>query len=278
MPTRLRVGPRARHDGSKSFSAGRMTGLNRSVVRALRLLLDVARSSKALSFTEFQSRHNLPKATLHKLLLTLEALNFLRRDPETGKYTIGVAALEFSAGRALSPDDLPSLLGPIIQQLVDDWNETFHLGIVYGGEEILLHRADPKDQIVRVGTVVGRRHPAYATAGGLASLAISADHSFLETLPERLPQLTPNTISRRDALIARLREIRQKGYALDLEEAYLGVRCVGVAVAVPRWPVVNISFTLPLQRATIERLKALSKPLQLAAKEIEKVLSATPRA
>ena len=279
MPIEPRPASRTKLDGStrstKLVGPGRASALNRSVARALRLLLDVAGNSKALSFADFQSRHKLPKATLHKLLFTLEALNFLRRNPETGKYTVGVAALEFSAGYAAAPDDLPNLLAPIIQQLVDEWKETFHLGVVYGGEEILLHRVDPKDQIVRVGTVVGRRHPAYATAGGLASLAISADHLFLETLPDELPQLTSNTINSREKLITRLKEIREKGYALDLEEAYLGVRCVGVAVAAPRWPVVNISFTLPLQRATIERLRTLAKPLQSAARDIERILTAT---
>jgi DNA-binding IclR family transcriptional regulator len=256
----------------------RAPGVNRSVARALRLLLDVAGNSKALSFAEFQVRHKLPKATLHKLLATLETMNFLRRDEETGKYSIGVAALEFSAGYAASPDDLPNILAPIMQKLVDDWKETIHLGVVYGGEEVMLQRLDPTDQIVRVGGMIARRHPAYATAGGLASMAVSPDKSFLDDLPERLPQRTKNTIKTRAELLARLEEIREKGYALDLEEAYLGVRCVGVAVVVPRWPVVHISFTLPLQRASIDRLRALAKPLMAATKDIEKILTVTPRA
>jgi DNA-binding IclR family transcriptional regulator len=276
--TKARAKTQGKPTAATSPSVERTAGLNRSVARALRLLLDAAENSKALSFAELQGRHKLPKATLHKLLLTLEALNFLRRDAETGKYSIGVAALEISAGFAANPEDLPNLLTPIIERLVDDWKETLHLGIVYGAEEIALHRFDSKDQIVRIGTAFGRRHPAYATAGGLASLAMSVDQAFLETLPERLVQLTGNTIKTREQLIARLKEIKEKGYAVDLEEAYLGVRCVGVAVAVPRWPVVTLSFTLPLQRASMERLHLLAKPLMIAAKEIEKVLSVTPRA
>jgi DNA-binding IclR family transcriptional regulator len=253
-------------------------GVNRSVARALRLLLDVAGHSKALSFAELQLRHRLPKATLHKLLATLETMNFLRRDDATGKYSIGVAALEFSAGYAASPDDLPNILAPIMQKLVDDWKETIHLGVIYGGEEVMLQRLDPTDQIVRMGTMIARRHPAYATAGGLASMAISPDKSFLDELPEELSPRTKNTVRTKTALVVRLKEIAEKGYALDLEEAYIGVRCVGVAVAVPRWPVVHISFTLPLQRASMERLRGLAKPLMAAAKDIENILTVTRRA
>ncbi|OHV72706.1 hypothetical protein LCM4579_11440 [Ensifer sp. LCM 4579] len=100
----------------------------------------------------------------------------------------------------------------------------------------------------------------------------------LAAFPEVLPQLTENTIKSREELRERLAEVRAKGYSLDMEEAYIGVRCVGVAVEVPNWPVVHISFSLPLQRAPVERLRALAKPLLTAAKEIEKILSVTPRA
>jgi IclR family transcriptional regulator, acetate operon repressor len=257
---------------AKPAARSRTAGINRSVARALNLLLDIARSSKAQSFVDLQKRHKLPKATLHKLLATLETLDFLRRDEETGKYSIGLTAMEVSATGAARPEDLSNLLAPVLQKLVDEWNETCHLGILNGGEELILKRLDPPEQVVRLATPVGRRHPAYASAGGLASLAARFDESVFAGLPEELPQLTKNTIKTREELLARLDDVRDRGYALDLEEAYIGVRCVGVAAVVPGWPVVHISFSLPLQRASLERLRALAKPLLAAAKEIEKIL------
>src|ERR1700709_737332 len=77
-------------------ASGRAPSVNRSVARALSLLLDVAHSQKPQSFIDLQRRHKLPKATLHKLLSTLEATDFLRRDEETGKYAVGLAAMEVS--------------------------------------------------------------------------------------------------------------------------------------------------------------------------------------
>lgn len=253
-------------------------GLNRSVSRALVLLLDIAHSASPQSFVDLQRHHKVPKATLHNLLLTLETLNFLRRDDETGKYSVGFAALEVAAAGAAGPADLPALLGPVLQRLVEENNETCHLGILHGGEEVILKRLDPLEQVVRLAPTVGRRHPAHASSGGIASMALSFSEEDIEALPESLSQLTQNTMKTRDELRQRLKEVREKGYALDLEEAYLGVRCVGVAVAVANWPVVHISFSLPLQRAPLERLRALAKPLMGAAKEIEKILSVTPRA
>ena len=108
-------------------------------------------------------------------------------------------------------------------------------------------------------------------------MALRLDESVITSMPEALRQLTPNTIKTRTELLTRLDEVRKTGYALDLEEAYLGVRCVGVAVAVPNWPVVHVSLSVPLQRAPIERLRALAKPLKQAEAEIERILRATPR-
>lgn len=256
----------------------RTTRVNRSVARALQIMLDVARSPKPQSFVDLRKRHEVPKATLHKLLVTLETLNFLRRDEETGKYSVGLAAMEVFAGGAANPEDLRSILAPVVQKLVQDWNETCHLGILVGTEEVILKRLDPPEQVVRLATLIGRRHPAYAAAGGLAAMAATFDEAMLAKMPETLPQLTKNTIKSREELRSRLEEIKKKGYALDLEEAYIGVRCVGVAASVPGWPVVHLSFSLPLQRASLERLRELAKPLLAAAKEIEKILSVIPHA
>lgn len=263
----------------KPVAKVKSTGLNRSVARALNILLEVAQSEKPKSFVDFQKELRLPKATLHKLLHTLEALNFLRRDEDTNRYHMGFATLELAAGGGVRPGDLRSALDPILRRLVEEWNETCHLGVLDGDEEIVLDRLDPPRQVVRLATKVGRRHPAYCSAGGLASLAArNDDEAYLASLPEELVAVTKHTMRSRVDLKARIREVREKGYALDLEEAYLGVRCVGVAVAVPGWPIVAISFSLPLQRASIERLRELSKPLLLVAKQVQRLLELTPNA
>jgi IclR family acetate operon transcriptional repressor len=269
--------PAARVARTKDGVRARPAGLNRSVTRALDLLRDVAHSHAPQSFVDLQKQHRVPKATLHKLLFTLEALDFIRRDEDTGKYSLGLAAMEVSAAGAAGPGDLAMMLRPVLQKLVHESSETCHLGILNGDEEVILSRIEPEEQVVRLAPQIGRRHPAYASAGGLASMALRLDESLITSMPEELRQLTKNTIKTRSELLTRLDEVRKTGYALDIEEAYLGVHCVGVAVAVPSWPVVHVSLSVPLQRAPIERLHALSIPLKQAAVEIERILLATPR-
>ena len=115
----------------------RLPGINRSVDRALTILLEAARSPRPMSFGDFQKRLKVPKATLHKLLWTLEKSKFLRRDDETGKYSIGLAAMELTAGGTARPGDVRSVLDPILHKLVEAWNETCHFCVMDAGDEIV---------------------------------------------------------------------------------------------------------------------------------------------
>ena len=166
------------------------------------------------------------------------------------------------------------MVSPILRRLVEENNETGNLGVLDGEEELLIERIDPPDQVVRLK--IGWRHPAYGSAGGRACLAVRGDE-IVERMPQKLRPLTEHSIRTRRELQAHLRDIRDQGYALDLEECYPGVRCVGVAIDVPGWPALGLAFTLPLQRASIQRLHELAKPLLAAKKDIERILSIMPR-
>jgi IclR family acetate operon transcriptional repressor len=187
---------------------------------------------------------------------------------------MGLAAMELSIGGATRSSDIRTIVSPIVRRLVEEHNETANLGVLDGDEEILLERIDPPNQIVRLK--IGWRHPAYGSSGGRACLAERGE-AIVAAMPEKLRPLTENTLKTRRELQAHLRDVKEQGYALDLEECYPGVRCVGVAVDVPGWPVLGLAFTLPLQRASIQRLHELAKPLLAARDEIENILSLTPR-
>jgi IclR family transcriptional regulator, acetate operon repressor len=262
--------PKARARGPKHEAI-------RSVERALQLLMEISKANKPASFADLQKRMALPKATLHKLLSTLEERDFLRRDEESGRYAIGLAVFEVAAGGS-TPNDIRSLVNPVLRKLAGDYDEACSLAILDGGEMVYLDRVDPPaEQMVRLASLVGRRIPAFASAGGTAALASLYDEAILTLFPPALPNApTRNTVRTREDLQQRLSDAREKGYAIDLEETFIGVRGVGVAISVSGWPTIAISFTIPLQRAPIERLRELAAPLKAAAAEIEAILRRTP--
>ena len=76
-----------------------------------------------------------------------------------------------------------------------------------------------------------RPAPAHATALGKAILAFLADEKVQEIIRQRgLRPCTPNTITDPGVLEEELRQTRARGYALDQEEFFGGVRCVAVPV------------------------------------------------
>ena len=274
VPKKLETTPTGSASDSPTDSRESASDINRSVARAFGILEAVAHSKKQLSFVDLRKQLHLPKATLHKLLLTLEELRYVDRDQESGRYSVGFATLKLAASSANRALDIRALVSPVLRRLVEQYNETVNLGVLDGEEEVLIERIDPADQIV--GLKIGWRHPAYGSSGGRACLAARGE-TIVAAMPERLKPLTENTIRTRRELQAHLRDVREQGYALDLEECYSGVRCVGVAIDVPGWPALGLSFTLPLQRASIQRLHELAKPLLEAKHDIERVLGITPR-
>lgn len=70
---------------------------------------------------------------------------------------------------------------------------------------------------------IGMRRPLYCTGVGKAILATRGDEEVLQCWEEseRVP-CTPYTITRKDAFLREIAQIRQQGYAMDNEENELG--------------------------------------------------------
>src|SRR6266540_992171 len=113
---------------------------------------------------------------------------------------------------------------------------------------------------------------------GKAMLA-SLDGDPAAVLSERgeLRRYTANTICDRDALREELARIRKRGFAVDLEEHEVGVRCVASTIHAPR-EVAAISVAGPAQRLPERRLRReLGEAVIAAAGEISRRLGSPQR-
>jgi len=104
--------------------------------------------------------------------------------------------------------------------------------------------------MMRVVNIVGARAPLHITAVGKLFLLEDGPEG-LRAYAERtrLAAYTRNTLTTVAALEKEFDRIRRQGYALDNEEAELGVRCIGAAVRDDTGTLVaGLSVSAPAER------------------------------
>jgi IclR family transcriptional regulator, KDG regulon repressor len=200
-----------------------------AVERALAILEAAAHEADGLSNAEISRKLQIPKSSASYILRTLEKHGYLHRDPESGKYRVGLKILSLSRG-ALSGIDVREVALPIMRHLVEKTNLTCHLAILDGPEAVYIEKVEPTG-FIRMDTWVGRRMRVHATSVGKALVAHIPPTQLEKILAERtLERRTPKTITTLPRLLKELEKVRAQGYAVDDEENNLGARCVGAPI------------------------------------------------
>lgn len=136
-----------------------------------------------------------------------------------------------------------------MQWLRDQVGESVNLTLREGDQVVYVERAIP-NRMMRVEQVIGSRAPLHVTAVGKLMLGEVGD-AAVRDYAERtgLPALTVNTRAEVGALLEDIHAGMARGYALDNEEAELGVGCIGALVRDATWAAVaGLSVSAPIER------------------------------
>jgi IclR family transcriptional regulator, KDG regulon repressor len=227
--------------------------------RAVDILQVLADDSRELSAGEVAERLSLHKSTIHRLLMVLDSHRLIRRNAETGRYALGLRLFEFGS-RAVKDLRLREQAQPYLEQLSHETGETAHVCVLDRGEMVSVAYADGPRSL-RIPATVGRRTAAYCSAVGKATLAFLPEALLEQVLASQtLRARTDKTLVTRAALMADLRQVRMRGYAVDDEEIEKGLRCVGS----PVWNysgnvVAAISVAGPAFRITKSRVPSIAR-------------------
>lgn len=221
-----------------------------TVARAHAVLSAFLASDGSISLSELSRRTSLPKATLHRLVGQLVTLNMLERVGTS--YELGTRIFELAKSVPIQRR-LREIAVPYMADLYEATHETVHLGVMEGLDVLYVDRIAGHRQ-VECPTRVGGRMPAFCTGLGKAMLAFAAPHVLEELRHQSRDSLTPYSITSFSALEAQLREIRRVGFAIDQQEAMLGVSCVAAPIRISTASVAAISVTGPTRRIQIQSL------------------------
>lgn len=239
--------------------------------RGLGLLQLFSDSPHGLTAKQVAARSRLPVSTVHRFLANLETSAFLNCSGD-GVYQLGIAC--FAIGQvALSQLDVRRVSLPYLEELNRQTRETIHLTLRHGISAVYVEKLDSPEPL-RIHSRIGAAVPLYCTAVGKVMLAYMPDEERGRVLPQLgLKRLTPNTVGNLQELEAELYRVKRNGYACDLEEHELHIRCI----AAPIWDHeggvnASLSITAPMVRMTVTRLRQLAPLIQTAGLQISREL------
>ena len=110
--------------------------MHRSTYRVLKIFELLSATSEGMSLTGLAQRLEIPKGSLHPILKTMQAMNFIRMN-DNGNYTIGQAAY-FAGSSYTKNSDLLQEIDYVLKNLSSAVNQTAYFSVLSGGEVLYL--------------------------------------------------------------------------------------------------------------------------------------------
>ena len=229
-----------------------------------------------LGVNEIARLVGMHKSTVSRLCATLENAGYLEREMSTNRFRLGARIYQLT-GSPAPTTDIRFVARPVMLELVESSRETATLGVREGNDIVTIDVVDGLNYM-RMATRVGMRTQLHASAVAKAVLAWMPEAEVDELLAEwPMTALTPNTVTDAATLKSRLSHVRERGFALDMEEMEEGLRCVAAPIRDPRGRVVaGISISGPRHRMTEEAMQRFGLLVREAGEKISARLGTPP--
>ncbi|MBO0766329.1 MAG: IclR family transcriptional regulator [Hyphomicrobiaceae bacterium] len=236
--------------------------------KALAVLQAVADHPQGVGLPDLAAKLGLPRQTVHRVLAQLRDNGLLLRDPVRERFSVGPRFIQLSLA-ALGSNNPWAPVRQVLQELVDEVNETCNIGVLEGLDYIYLDRIECEWPL-RIHLEVGYRAAAHCIAGGKVLLAYLEPGLRGRLLRSRkLVARTSRSITRVSELEAELEKIRARGYGTNDQENFDGIVSVAVPILDAHDRVVAaLTMHGPLPRLTPERCQAEVPRLRHAARRI----------
>lgn len=207
------------------------TGRVQSVERVLDIFEFLCRSGGEVGVSQIAEATDLAAGTVHRLLRTLAARGYVRRDEQTRRYDLGLKSLMMAIA---ARERIGPLALPFLEELMQVSHETANLAILEGNSAMYIEQASPPTRMLRMFTEPGNRVPLHSCGVGKILLAYQSPRLVDFVIARTgLPRQTASTITDPTQLKTELEKVRKEGYAVDFDEQEDGVRCIAAPVFGP---------------------------------------------
>jgi DNA-binding IclR family transcriptional regulator len=212
------------------FSTEKDLFYNRSLERALKILCAFNRDRQALTLSQLSKTLNLSKATVSRLSSTLIKYDFLKHDPASKQYSLGLKLFELGSV-IFSSFSIRRVAAPHLTQLQFKLGKTTFLGVLQDDELVYIDKMEDPGNPIRFASQIGTRRPPHFGMLGqilMAYLPESEVNRLLKKTP--LEPFTRRSLTNQIAFRKRLPKIREQGFFVDKEEALEGI--TGIAAPI----------------------------------------------
>lgn len=252
-----------------------MKGKNRQLVNSLNrglIILEKMMDEESIGITEMGKYLNINKSSAYRLLSTLEDRGYVEQNPVTSKYKLGFTFTLF-AEKVQDNLEIRKIAKPFLKELIDRTKECAHLCILFQSMALLIDQ-EKSPEIFSVNTRIGISEPVYCSSVGKALLGFLPEDEQERLINDlELKPYTVKTITNIETLRYELKKILEKGYAIDDEEIYPGVRCIAAPILNHKGKVLaSVGISGPISRIRIENMDEYIKVITDVAKRISQKL------
>ena len=241
-----------------------------SIDKTLSVIDCISRSES--TFNTIQKELNLPKATLHRILQSLERYEYIEKLEPSGKYRLGIKFV-FYGESVKAQQSMATIAEEYLKQLSLQTGEASSLTVLY------------QEHCMSLATCRGEDSALTSNLLPFPGLNCSASGKlFLSTRTEEelkaffanqeLQKLTPHTITTYQAIKQEQKKILESGISYDNEENEYGLYCMSVPLYNHTGPIhANIGITAPKSRLFMKNVSDIEAAVRAAAKAISEALT-----
>lgn len=247
-----------------------------ALMRGLQLLMQFNRNDRELSGADLARRLDLPRASVFRMLQTLEQGGFVERVGDGASYKLGLSVLRLGF-EFLASMELTEHGRPVIESLRDATGYSAHLVVRDAREVVFIAKAAGRSALFH-SIQVGARLPAHATVLGRLLLSGLDMAALSQLYPEaELPAFTPRTPTTLKALKPLIDQDRANGYGVSQGGFETGISTIAAPVFNDRGEVTAaVSIAVPAQKINDTELADLVEHVKTAAGQLTDLISHLP--
>jgi len=193
----------------------------------MQLLLLLGRATKDMGVTEISKLLGVQKSTVHSLLQTLMARDFVQQN-ETGRYSLGVQLIELGH-ICLEKLDIRDVARPSMLELANETSQIAILAVLAHDKLIIIEKVEPERPFLIIPKF-DFSVAVHSTAVGKVLMANASSEIIDKIIDNGLEKYTDFTLTDRTELLKELDVIRKQGYGIGCNETINGVTCLAAPI------------------------------------------------